>query len=194
MLTSITPLGERGRGNRWGVTVAFHVVGGATGGVLVGALLGWIGGALAWIEPDGRWLVLAAGTMIGIAMDLGRIPLPSVRRQVNEDWLTDYRSWVYGGGFGAQLGLAVVTQIPSAVTWLMLVAAALSGSWLGGAVVVGAFGMARGLAPLTTRHLVTRTSLFEWSGRLARLEAPVQKLVFATYASVVLVAAASVLR
>src|SRR5437867_2965761 len=41
MLASITPLGERGRGRRWGITVAAHLVGaGLSGGVGAGAAIG----------------------------------------------------------------------------------------------------------------------------------------------------------
>jgi hypothetical protein len=29
---------------------------------------------------------------------------PSWQRQVDERWLTTYRGWVYGAGFGFQLG------------------------------------------------------------------------------------------
>ena len=43
MLGSITPLGERGRGSRWGVTVAAYLVGSAAGGAALGASLGTLG-------------------------------------------------------------------------------------------------------------------------------------------------------
>ena len=43
---------------------------------------------------------------------------PGPRRQVNERWLDEYRGWVYGLGFGAQLGLGVTTVITSAATYV----------------------------------------------------------------------------
>jgi len=46
MLGSITPLGERGRGSRWGVTVSAYLMGSAVGGAALGAMLGWIGSPL----------------------------------------------------------------------------------------------------------------------------------------------------
>ena len=39
MLTSISPLGERGRGHRWGVTVGWLAVGHAVGGAVLGGLM-----------------------------------------------------------------------------------------------------------------------------------------------------------
>ncbi len=46
MLASITPLGERGRGQRWWLTVTAHVVGSVLGGAAIGAAMGLIGMAI----------------------------------------------------------------------------------------------------------------------------------------------------
>jgi len=43
MLSSITPLGERGRATRWSVTVTAHLLGSASGGALLGTSLGTVG-------------------------------------------------------------------------------------------------------------------------------------------------------
>src|SRR3954454_13702376 len=115
MLTSITPLGERGRGSRWGVTFAFMLLGGAAGGTLVGLLAGGLG-SLVLGDADGdagRLLVLGVLLAVAIAFDLGLggVRLPTVRRQVDERWLSAYRGWVYGIGFGFQLGTGVATIV-----------------------------------------------------------------------------------
>ena len=60
---------------------------------------------------------------------------PGPRRQVNERWLDDYRGWVYGLGFGAQLGLGVTTVVTSAATYATLLACALSGAPGRGALI-----------------------------------------------------------
>ena len=57
-----------------------------------------------------------------------RLRVPGPRRQVNERWLDEYRGWVYGLGFGAQLGLGVTTIVTSAATYVALFAALLSGT------------------------------------------------------------------
>ncbi len=46
MLTSITPLGERGRGNRCAVTLTAYVLGCLLGGATTGVLLGALGSLL----------------------------------------------------------------------------------------------------------------------------------------------------
>ena len=56
MLTSISPLGERARGQRYGLTVAAHLLGGALGGATTGALLGAAGSRTQTVA---RQLVIA---------------------------------------------------------------------------------------------------------------------------------------
>jgi hypothetical protein len=157
MLSSIHPLGERARHNRWGVTAAVYCFGSTLGGAAGGAALGAVGAAvgMAWRPP--AWLTLAiaaAGCAAAAAADLlgrGR-PLPGIHRQVNEDWLNRYRGWVYGLGFGAQLGLGVVTIVTTGAVYATALLAAVVGSTatvaagvLLGAVVGAAFGAARAL-------------------------------------------------
>jgi hypothetical protein len=148
MLGSITPLGERSRNRRWGVTVGAYLAGSTLGGALLGASLGQVGRILP--APDGRSTalrlgVLAVGAAAGIAFDLrlGGLRLPTVHRQVNQDWIAQYRGWVLGLGFGFQLGLGVVTIVTTSTVYVMLLAALLSGSAAAGAVIAGAFGLMR---------------------------------------------------
>jgi hypothetical protein len=149
MLGSITPLGERGRNSRWPVTMTAFVLGSAAGGVALGAALGSVGGvartAFAWWTATASLVALGIVALIGAALDIQLIPvsLPTVRRQVNERWLQRYRGWVYGLGFGFQLGLGVVTIVATATVYAAFVAALLSGSTLRGAVIGGTFGLLR---------------------------------------------------
>jgi hypothetical protein len=147
MLGSITPLGERGRNRRWGITVTTYVIGSVLGGVAIGGALGWLGAeaGVGDLSVAARLGVLAIAVLVGIAFDLrlAGLRLPSVRRQVNEDWMVRYRSWVYGLGFGLQLGLGVVTIVTTSAIYAMLLAAVLSGSAAAGALVGGVFGFVR---------------------------------------------------
>ena len=52
--------------------------------------------------------------------------LPIHRRQVNERWLDQYRPWVYGAGFGWQIGTGLSTYITTAAVYLMVVLGALT--------------------------------------------------------------------
>jgi hypothetical protein len=147
MLGSITPLGERGRNRRWGITVTTYVIGSVLGGIAIAGALGWLGAAfgLGSLGVSVRLAILAAAVAVGIAVDLGLggLRLPTIHRQVNEDWLVRYRSWVYGLGFGVQLGLGVVTIVTTSSIYAMLLASALSGSAASGAVIGGVFGFVR---------------------------------------------------
>lgn len=144
MLSSINPLGERARGQRFWVTVGWYLLGSLLGGVALGSLSGLMGSAL----PAGSWLAFAVGvvSLVGAAMEVvGRRP-PSIHRQVDEDWLTRYRGWFYGLGFGFQLGLGAATIISTASVYTTIALAILSGSPAMGAMVGGVFGLARGVA------------------------------------------------
>jgi len=169
MLSSITPLGERGRGNRWGVTVAWFVAGSTLGGAALGALLGLggegLGGVVAGRERLGVVVALATAAL---AVDLSRRPglPPSWRRQVDERWMDDYRPWVYGLGWGAQLGTGVLTIVSSASTYLVVALAALLGSLPAGVALGATFGLTRGLTLLAARHLSTPASLHSFHERM----------------------------
>ena len=163
MLTSISPLGEQARGNRWAVTAAAYLAGSLLGGASLGALLGFVG-------PGPLPLAAAAACALAAAADLAGL-LPRGHRQVDEDWLTRYRGWVYGLGFGYQLGLGVVTIVTSASTYAVLALALCSGSPWVGAVIGGTFGLVRALPLLSLRRARTPASLRGIGRRLDGLAA-----------------------
>src|SRR5690348_2261008 len=111
MLASINPLGERARNNRWGVTAAWYSAGSVAGGIAFGAALGAVGFVFG-VEHLSARVGAVAVVIVALAALCAEFAwrgrrLPGPRRQVNEQWLDTYRSWVYGGGFGAQLGIGV---------------------------------------------------------------------------------------
>lgn len=199
MLTSITPLGERGRGQRWAVTVVAYLVGSVLGGALVGALLGLAGSPVVGRLPEVAHLALAAAVCAAAALlDLRAVRRPGWRlpggsRQVDEDWLTRYRGWVYGGAFGFQLGLGVVTIVTSAATYALLGLAVLSGGLLPGLVLGASFGLVRGAPVLALRGVHAPDQLREAARRLSERAAGTARAVVAVLAlaaaSLVVVAA-----
>jgi hypothetical protein len=157
MLASINPLGERARGTRFGRTFAWYLLGSVAGGALVGAGLGLLGSALYdLVEPSTTAIALAVAGVcaVGVIIDLGvgGARVPSMQRQVNENWLSTYRGWVYGLGFGVQLGLGFVTVMTAAIA-VMFALEVLTGSLLGGAAIGVVFGLGRTL-PLVLVHRV----------------------------------------
>jgi hypothetical protein len=146
MLASIHPLGERARGQNFAVTVVAYTVGSVAGAATLGAVLGAAGNATFADGDDAiRLGVLALGALLAAFVDRSGRRVPSWHRQVNEDWLTQYRGWVYGLGFGLQLGLGVVTIVTTAAVYLTWVGAFVAGAPVLGAVVGAAFGLARAL-------------------------------------------------
>jgi hypothetical protein len=165
MLTSISPLGERGRGNRWAWTVAVYVASSLLGGATSGAVLGLLGSAL---DPSRPVLVVAAIVCaLAAIIDVTR-PVPTWRRQVDEDWLTRYRGWVYGFGFGYQLGLGFVTVVTSAATYAALALCLLSGDVVAGTAIGACFGLVRALPILRLHSATTPDRLRAVAARLER--------------------------
>ena len=195
MLGSITPLGERGRNSRWVVTVTAYVAGSVAAGAVMGSLLGAIGGALS-IPPEARLWTLGVLVAAGVAVDGGvaGARLPTVRRQVNEDWLARYRGWVYGGAFGVQLGLGVVTVVNLSAVYTALGAELLAGSAAAGALIGGTFGLLRALPLVGTARVRAPDDLRDVDARLRAWDAPARRLAVAAEAAVaaVLVVAAVV--
>ncbi len=152
MLASITPLGERARGSRWGLTVVAFVIASTLAGAVVGALAGALGSAILGEAGHDRWrlLVLAGFIALGLLLEgrVGGLRVPTTRRQVNEDWLVRYRGWVYGAGFGAQLGAGVFTIVTTAAVYLVPFAAFLLGSAGLGLLLGAVFGAVRGASIL----------------------------------------------
>jgi len=172
MLGSITPLGQRGRMAGWGWTVGFYVAGSIAGGALIGAAFGALGAAIGPVAQKAALVVAAVVALAGAGIDAamrGR-PLPGPTRQVNEEWLRLYRGWVYGGGFGVQLGFGVATVVTTASVYAMLVIAAVSGSAASGAVIGAAFGLARALPVLAAGRVRSTDELLQMDSGLRRLQ------------------------
>jgi sulfite exporter TauE/SafE len=161
MLTSITPLGERGRHRRWASTATWYVIGSTLGGLAIGALAGLIGAGLAQLDlSPSVWLIAAAAVcLVAAGWDSSGSRPPSWKRQVDETWLPRYRGWVIGGGFGAQLGFGVVTIVSSTSVYAALLLAALTTSFWGGLAIGATFGLARALPLLTVRGVQTNEAL-----------------------------------
>ena len=192
MLTSISPLGEQARGNRWSLTVLWLGLGAVGGGAAVGAALGATGQAgAAALDSRIRLFMLAGACAVAAAWDLSGRRLPG-RRQVNEDWLVAYRSWVYGAGFGLQLGAAVATVVNTALVPLFMLAALLAGKVTAGLAIGAAFGAARGVSLVLGRQVRTPDDLRQLHRRLDRHADRVRRLG-AGIAATLGAAAASVL-
>jgi hypothetical protein len=180
MLATVTPLAERARGHRYGVTVTWFVLGSVLGGLT-------LGGVTAALAAGVRTLALPQGALVGAGAmacltgavsDVGLcgIHLPVHHRQVNERWLDRFRPWVYGAGFGWQIGCGMATYITTAAVYLVVVLGALSVRPWAAVALGGAFGLVRGLAVLLGRSIVDLDGLRAFHRRFAELGPPVARV------------------
>jgi hypothetical protein len=196
MLSTLTPLGERGRGTRFGTTAAWFVTGSVVGGALLGAAgavaavivsAAHVGATMADAAAAGA-AAFAATTDVLIA---GRRAVGH-HRQVNERWLDQFRPWVYGVGFGVQIGSGVATYVTTAGVYLVVVLGGLSGRPLVALGLGLLFGAVRGTAVLLGRRLDTPEALRRFHARFSPLGPPSRRTMVAVelVAVVLLVAAA----
>lgn len=193
MLSTITPMAERARGHRYGVTAAWFVVGAAVGGATLGAGAAGLAAIIAVLDPSatatfGAAAVLAVTAALVDAGAFGRRP-PFFRRQVDDAWLSKYRAWVYGAGFGWQIGVGLATYIMTAAVVLTVALAVLTASPLAAFAIGVAFGVGRGLVVLLGARLRSPAALGALHARLDALEAPVRWAVVGVQGAVAAVAA-----
>jgi hypothetical protein len=117
--------------------------------------------------------------------------LPSLRRQVNEDWLRRYRGWVYAAGFGFQLGLGVVTIVTISAVYLTFIAALLSGSLMTGLLIGGSFGLLRAMPLVATTRVHLPRHLAGVDGALRRWDSPIRRIAIGLEAGLAAVALAA---
>jgi hypothetical protein len=178
MLSTITPMAERARGHRYSVTASWFVVGAVVGGATLGLGTAAAAAAVRALDPsDGvvvaAVVVLAATAALVDSGAFGRRP-PFFRRQVDDAWLSRYRAWVYGIGFGWQIGFGLATYIMTAGVVLTILLAALTGSPATAFLICVVFGFARGLVVLLGAGLRSPAALGSLHERLDALEAPVR--------------------
>jgi len=183
MLSTVTPLAEAGRGHRYSWTASWFfggaVMGGATTGV-VSAMLA-AGVHAIGLTSSTTYAVAAAAAVIAAAVDGAWIgpPIPHHRRQVNEDWLGRYRAWVYGIGFGWQIGTGLATYIMTAGVYLVVLLGALTGSPAVAFGVCVVFGACRGSMVLAGATITSAERLRRFHERFEAWREPVRRAVIA---------------
>lgn len=156
MLGTVTPLGERARGNRYSVTAGFLIVGAVIGGVTVAILVWMLRIAVgADPHPSTSLSILFVASLLAVLIDLkpGASSNLGLKRQVSEEWVYTYKGWAYGLGFGIQLGAGVLTIVSSAQILLALLAASIAPTLGGVAMIGGLIGVTRGAPVLMTSHV-----------------------------------------
>jgi hypothetical protein len=196
MLSSITPLAERARGHTYRSTAGWFVLGATAGGLTLGGLMSMAAAGVGAIGlgPTTLGLLALAAAVIAATSDSGVAGrrLPVHHRQVNERWLDRYRPWVYGAGFGWQIGTGLCTYITTAAVYLTVVLGALTGRPAVALAVGTAFGLLRGAAVLLTWRLRTPDQLRTFHRRFSSAGPAVGRAVTGVEAGSALVLAVAV--
>jgi hypothetical protein len=177
MLSTVTPMAERGRGHRFWVTAAWFVAGALAGGATLGGAAA-LGAALcSGISTDAALVVAGASALVGAVVDAGLVGVrpPFFKRQLDDAWLDRYRGWVYGAGFGWQIGVGFATYIMTTAVPVTVVLAVLSGQPVVAVGVGLLFGLVRGSAIAISAPATTTAALARIHRRFAALEAPVRQ-------------------
>lgn len=194
MLATVTPLAERARGHRYRSTATWFVAGGTVGGASLGLVMAALALGVRAAAPSTVVLaaIAGAGALVAAASDarLGGFHLPFHSRQVNERWLDQFRPWVYGAGFGWQIGAGLVTYIKTAALYLMIVLAALTASPATALAIGALFGLVRGLAVLLGRGITSTASLAAFHRRFTAAGPVVLSVVVACELAIALAFAA----
>ena len=198
MLGSITPLGERGRGRNFSTTIvaltAGSMLGGATCAIALWILIHYASTA-SGVSLSDRDRLGALGILCVVAgmVDTGlRIPIPRPTRQVNRGWLTTYRGWVYGVGFGVQLGMGFVTIVSTAATYVVFVGASIAPSALAAGTVGSVYGLTRASMAWPGARVTTWDNWRKIEAFLAKYERAADNAIVAVESSVGILALALV--
>jgi hypothetical protein len=183
MLATVTPLAERARGHRYRTTAAWFIAGGLAGGATLGLGMAGLADAVRAVGPGVLTVatLAAAASILAAASDAprGGFHLPVHQRQVNERWLDQFRPWVYGAGFGWQIGTGLATYIKTAALYLMIVLGALTGRPATALAIGALFGLVRGLAVLLGRGITSAAALAAFHRRFTELGPVVLGIVLA---------------
>lgn len=156
MVCTIGSLVKETSKRRWLVASSLHTASAFAASAVLGASLGLLGGlagntihyvvpGLA-ISPTGAVVAgLAAGSYA--LSDLGwlRLPRPYLMPAVPVTWWRKWRVYRASVLYGAVLGLGVTTRIPFGAFYIVLAWCAIRGDTVYGALVMGTYGLARGV-------------------------------------------------
>jgi MFS family permease len=196
MLSTITPIAERGRGHRFAATAAWFTIGSVLGGATLGVAL--TAGAAAFgsltVSTSAAAGLVAVVAAITFASDAGRVGfrLPAHRRQVNEMWLDAYRPWLYASGFGWQIGTGVATYITTSAVYLFMALAILSASPAAAIAAGLTFGLVRGLAVFLSVRVTSPAALLALHRRFEALRRPSHVSTLVAQGTVAFIAATAV--
>jgi MFS family permease len=195
MLSTITPVAEAGRGHSFRSTSTWFVIGSVAGGLTLGFLTAGFATLVARLEttPGQALWIVALASLLAATSDgrLAGFHIPGHDRQVNERWLDRYRSWVYGAGFGWQIGVGLATYIMTSALYLLILIGGLTAEPVVAIALGALFGLVRGLAVYLATGLDSTERLLWFHSKFESRREPVRQATIVIMATVAVAAAAS---
>lgn len=146
MVETIAPVVHGGRNRNYWRAVVLHTLGATISATLLGAFLGGVGEVTGAPWGNTGLVILAAVALLYLMREAFGlpIPLPQMRRQVPEWWRDFYSPPVAAFLYGIGVGLAFMTYLSFGTFAVVATGAFMSGRAITGALMIGAFGLARG--------------------------------------------------
>jgi hypothetical protein len=156
MVETISPVVHGGRA-RWVGTLILHALGATATAALFGAALGGIGRAFGapWQRPGLLALAAVSAVYALGAFTRLRVPVPQLRRQVPDWWRSFFGRPFAAVLYGAGLGIGFMTYLSNGTLVVVAFAAVASGRPAIGAIVMGPFGLVRGLSAIVSWRSTT---------------------------------------
>ena len=149
MVGQIGPLVQVGRKK---LALAFHVLGGITGGAAIGVVLGFAGLVLRAAVGESLdtvfLVVVPAALLYAAAVDLGVLNVRPLtwERQTPGDWPCSLGHYPGIFGWGFDLGLGITTRIPYQTLLVLPLAALLAGDLATAVAITTVYGASRAIA------------------------------------------------
>jgi hypothetical protein len=162
MVETIAPVVHGGKNRSYWTAVLLHTLGTTLSAAAFGAVLGFVGSLLGAPWGTAGLVALAVVAAVYAARELFNlpIPLPDLDRQVPEWWRTFYSKNVAAFLYGLGLGVGWLTYLSFGTYVAVMTGAFISGDPATGALICGAFGLARGIG--ASLSLVTTDQLAVW--------------------------------
>ncbi|MDP9296414.1 MAG: hypothetical protein M3O88_06965 [Actinomycetota bacterium] len=189
-METINPVVYGGPRSRWRTGLALHVLGATLAAAAFGGALGLAGGLLRAPWGSAGPLIVGGLAALYLLREVFGIPVPvlEARRQVPDWWRTFFSRNVTAFLYGSGVGIGFLTYLGHGTLLVVSAAAFASGRPLIGALLVGPFGLSRGLAIVVARRADEPSLLVDALATFARRGWP--RVAHAAALAVVVVAAA----